>query len=129
MVGPESNRVFYLQKNTIRTIFKLKPTVSFRDVLKCNNLITFPCIYMLPIEILLLIFYANFNSIFNNQIHSHDTRSRYDFRVDFVSSQRGANNPLYCVAEFFNRLPATINEQLSKMTFMQQWSIKSSITE
>lgn len=65
------NRIFRLQKRAVRTILKLKPTVSCLDHFKKLNILTVPSIYMFE-----TIVYVKEQNLVRAHQHSYNTRNR-----------------------------------------------------
>lgn len=101
-----TERVFVLQKKALRTIFKLKPTESCRQVFKDNKILT---LYSLHVMRSILLFRGQATEFKqNSEIHSHNTRSRQDIHLYRNKLVRSDSDPFRRGAFYFNKLPSHI---------------------
>ena len=102
----DMQRVFVLQKRALRTICRKNPRESCRPLFEQLKILTVPCVYILECNM----FVKKYSELFdkNEEVHSHDTRSKSDLRVLRHSSSLFSKSPQYRLRMLYNKLPQEI---------------------
>lgn len=97
------NRIFRMQKRTVRTIVGINSMQSCRSLFKELNILPLACIYILEI----LIFVKNNESQFvsNNDFHEYNTRHNQLLTVPAHNLTLYEKSPKYMGIKCFNKLP------------------------
>jgi hypothetical protein len=114
----EAKRIFILQKRAIRTIYKVNRLTSCNDLFFDMEVLTAPAIYILECAM----FVKKNPSLFvrNEDVHSHDTRSRGDLRCIQHSKALLEKSPKYRMVHIYNSLPSSLKEQKSVKIFKRE---------
>lgn len=109
-------RIFRLQKYAIRTIMKLKKTVSCRQSFKNLNILT---VYSMYIMDTIIHTKHRLSLQTNTDIHSHDTRNKDKYHMQQHNLKLYDSKPSMAGCIFFNKLPPHIRHKPSDSTFRQ----------
>lgn len=100
------NRIFILQKHSLRTIAKVTPRTSCRPLFVKYNLLTVYALYIYQ-TVLLVRKDSKFTKK-NAEIHSYNTRHRLDYHRTQSRLKLTQNSPFIRGAIFYNQLPTEI---------------------
>jgi len=118
-----SSQIFLLQKKIIRIMIGVSPKFLCRGLFRRVDILTFPCLYIFSLMLLLL---NNFNNLHtNSSVHEINTRYKYQIQrpvVNLPCYQRGV---YYSGITIFSSLPLAIYNL--KNTY--QISLQSCIAE
>lgn len=108
-----ANRVFIMQKRAIRCMFGLKFRESCKQIFIREQILTFPCIYILDILKFVRQNISNFN--LQNEYHDYNTRHGQNLQYHIHRLELYKSNPYYMGAKLYNKLPPSIkNLSISK---------------
>lgn len=107
-------RLFVIQKRTLRTMLKIKPLETCRGKFKNNKLLTLCSIY---IQECLLYFFKNKQLFSDNEPqHNHNTRNfNYNYPIHRLTMTE--KNAHYNCIKFYNKLPQSIQAVNSLRSF------------
>ena len=108
------NRIFTLQKRTIRAIRSLQYRDHTNDHFKSLNLLKLEDLYKMNI---LIDFHHKNDSVLNRDQHHYFTRNRNDSVVPFFNRTKCQRTWLFNGVSFWNNLPITIKEIKSSKCF------------
>ena len=99
-------KVFIMQKNILRIIYKLKPRDSCRELFQLKQIMTVYSLYIYS----LILFVVNNPYIFelNSVIHGYNTRSKNDFHPPNVNLTKFKKGKYYLSIKVYNYLPTNI---------------------
>lgn len=108
------DRVFKIQKKTLRTMLKMRWRESCRGKFRSFNLLTIPAVY---IQELLLFFFKN-QSLFEHSRPQNIYKTRtLDYMYPRHRLTITEKSPLYQAIRMFNKLPTTYKEMNSLVDF------------
>lgn len=102
----ESKTIFKIQKKALRTVFKLPPRQSCREIFIKNKILTLPCVYIYEI---LKFMKANEHTLKKNlDIHKYDTRNSNNLASSRYKLNVVKSNPKIVGIKMYNKLPQTV---------------------
>lgn len=101
-----AERILILQKRVMRLIFDLEIRKSCRQVFKNNNILTFPCVFILKS---ITYIKMNIHSMRQNRsFHNYSTRGGNLLRTEAHNTSLYEHSPMYTGTLLYNKLPETI---------------------
>lgn len=108
-------RVFLLQKNALRIMYRYKRRKSCKAIFREENILTIPGAFVL--ESLLHVFQNRHNFKVNHDIHKHNTRHADDFVTIQHRTKYFEKGIHFMGIKFFNHLPANLKSLKCFKTF------------
>ena len=105
------NRIFKLQKKAIRSIVKVKSSVSCKDFFIQNKILTVPSIYILEV----IMYVKEQNTLRSTKPHDHNTRHN-----NFATQHRLTlfeKKPSYIGCKYYEKIPKEIKNIENKGSF------------
>ncbi len=100
-------RVFILQKAAIRIISRLHSRDSSKNAFKTLNILTLPSMYIYETIIYCI---SKCHVIQGREIHSHETRQAYLFRINQHRSKIYSKLPSQAGVTLYNKLPTELKK-------------------
>lgn len=97
------SRVFILQKRAIRYIDGLKQIESCRESFKKLGILTIFSLYIY--ETIMNVIKKPISNITNNQVHSYDTRTKFNFHAECFNLEIYKRKPMAAGCKYYNHLP------------------------
>ena len=103
-------KVFIMQKNILRIIYKLKPWDSCRELFQLKQIMTVYSLYIYIYNYSSILFVVNNPYIFelNSVIHGYNMRSKNDFHPPNVNLTKFKKGTYYSSIKVYNYLPTNI---------------------
>lgn len=111
--------IFRLQKRALRIVFRLGKNQSCRTVFRENQVLTFPCIYILESLFFLIKNYQLFTS-HNQNSHKYALRSNKNIPLPRHNTTFFCRQAFSSCISLFNALPTLLKQQRRPTTFKKQ---------
>lgn len=116
--SPSAERIFILQKRTLRAMLGMNTRASCRTVFKQLNILTTPCVYIYHV---LCFLKNNFNSFTqHNHNHNYSTRGNSNLQYESHHLELYKMSPHYQGALLYNKLSNHVKEAPSVNCFKKR---------